>query len=853
MPAKHRNCVLILCLSLWCGLFLGNAQDTPTPKSISIIAYIQQLEKDFDIKFSFADEDLQTILIIIPRENELPQILLNIQEQTQLIIERLNERYYTITKSTTVDICARVLDNFKENTIPGASVEVIDTENITITDSAGRFFLQNVPRKAVLRIRHLGYKTKFVVAEDHILFTPCKSILLAINYQELEEVVVFEYLTSGIVKQLDAGIEINTREFGILPGLIEPDVLQTVQALPGIKSIDETVSDINIRGGTNDQNLIMWDGIKMYQSGHFFGLISAFNPYLTEMVIITKNGTSAEYGDGISGIIDIQTTNTIQDDYFWGAGFNLLAGDLYGYFPVNDKLAFQFSARRSVTDFLDTPTYDVFRDRAFQNTEIKKNSNQQNNSILQEEDFYFYDFNGKILYDINDTHKARLSFININNKLDYTETNNDTGRSNQSTLDQENLSIGGSLESNWSNTFSTTLNAYYTKYNLEAGTITSNGTQQLFQNNNVLEKSIKLKSHYTLSNKLNWLNGYQFAEVGIENRTNLTQPPFDSDIKGVMRTHALFTEMKYETEDKKLNASGGARFNYIENLETFTEFIIEPRLNVNFFIADYLRAELLGEFKHQTTNQIIDLEQNFLGIEKRRWTLSDNQFLPVTKSKQGSAGLNYDQRSWFIGLEAFYKEVTGVSTETQGFQNQNQFNGEIGKYDVKGIEFLVNHKYDDFSSWLSYTYNINEYTFKDLIPSTFPNNLDIRHSVTLAGTYSYEDFKIGIGLNYRTGKAYTEPQEGANGIDTTVFPNTINYQDPNSSRLQYYLRADVSGVYDFEVTPSVNGSIGVSVLNFLDKENLLNQYYRLNDQNEIETIVSKSLGITPNLSFRVRF
>lgn len=63
----------------------------------------------------------------------------------------------------------------------------------------------------------------------------------------------------------------NTAEFGILPGLIEPDILQTVQALPGIKSIDETVSDINVRGGTNDQNLILWNGIKMYQSGHFLG------------------------------------------------------------------------------------------------------------------------------------------------------------------------------------------------------------------------------------------------------------------------------------------------------------------------------------------------------------------------------------------------------------------------------------------------------------------------------------------------------------------------------------------------------------------------------------------------------
>ena len=100
--------------------------------------------------------------------------------------------------------------------------------------------------------------------------------------------ILYKFLTTGLIKQQDGSITLNIEDFGILPGLIEPDILQTVQALPGIKSIDETVSDINIRGGTNDQNLILWDGIKMYQSGHFFGLISAFNPHLTDKVTIIK-------------------------------------------------------------------------------------------------------------------------------------------------------------------------------------------------------------------------------------------------------------------------------------------------------------------------------------------------------------------------------------------------------------------------------------------------------------------------------------------------------------------------------------------------------------------------------------
>ena len=92
------------------------------------------------------------------------------------------------------------------------------------------------------------------------------------------EVIVYKFLTTGLIKETDASITMNTAEFGILPGLIEPDILQTVQALPGIKSIDETVSDINVRGGTNDQNLILWNGIKMYQSGHFFWVDFCLQP-----------------------------------------------------------------------------------------------------------------------------------------------------------------------------------------------------------------------------------------------------------------------------------------------------------------------------------------------------------------------------------------------------------------------------------------------------------------------------------------------------------------------------------------------------------------------------------------------
>ncbi|MDC6366628.1 MULTISPECIES: carboxypeptidase-like regulatory domain-containing protein [Flavobacteriaceae] len=855
MLGTKRNNFLSLCLGCLLLLFCPlNAQES-IESAIPLTSYIKQLEQKFNIKFSYVNEDLEDITITIPNNLvSLDDILTYIDSQFQISAAKLNNRYYTLTKSSTVSICGSILDNFAKNTVPGATVEVLGTDQAQITATDGSFQIREVPRNASLKIRYLGYLTKYVQVEDLLKQGECAKILLAQHYEQLNEVVVYQFLTSGIIKEKDASISLNPADFGILPGLIEPDILQTVQALPGIKSIDETVSDINVRGGTNDQNLMLWNGIKMYQSGHFFGLISAFNPYLTEKVTVIKNGTSPAYGDGVSSVILMETNNEISDYFSGGAGLNLISGDLYGQIPITNKLGLQFSARRSTTDFLNTPTYSKFFDRAFQDSEVKNQNNiTVDEDIDRDENFFFYDFSGKLLYDINDYHKFRLNFINIANNLDYVETNNTNLETTYSILDQTNLSVGGQLQSQWTDRFSSHLNVYYSRYNLDAQNLFGNQIQLLFQNNEVTENALKLDTQYKISKSLGVRNGYQYIETGITNTTFLSEPQFDSEIKGVIRIHAPYSEINFCSLENKLFLKAGARFNYIENLNTFTKFLIEPRINLNFKLANYVRAEILGEFKSQTTNQIIDLEQNFLGIEKRRWILSDDDTLPITKSKQGSVGINYEKNEFYVGLEGFYKQVDGISTSTQGFQNQNQFEGEIGSYDVKGVEFLINKRGDNYSAWLSYAYNKNDYNFDSIVPNSFPNNLDIRHTITFAGTYTYRDLKLSLGINYRTGKPFTEPLDGDEALDNSIFPPGINYKSPNSNRLPEYFRGDASAIYQFDLSRTIKANAGISLLNITNRRNILNRYYRLNDDNAIETVENRSLGLTPNLSFRVFF
>ena len=664
--------------------------------------------------------------------------------------------------------------------------------------------------------------------------------------QRLEEVIISNYLTTGIMKFNDGSITIKPESFGILPGLIEPDVLQTIQALPGVLSTDETVSNINIRGGTHDQNLLLWDGIKMYQSGHFFGLISAFNPYTTKRINVYKNGTSAKYGDGISSVIDMQLPNEIDNEFKAGLGFNLINVDGFAKIPLSNKTELQISSRRSVTDLILTPTYDQYFKRIFQDSDL---TNENRNSISQNEQFYFYDINVKFLYDITANDRIRIHFLNVNNKLNYDErsTINDRNEAFNSKLSQQNLATGITYTKDWNKTLSTSSQIYVSNYDLDATNYDITNNQRLRQENEVYDGAAKMDINYAPNHRLKINGGYQFTEVGISNLEDVNNPAFRSYIKEVIRSHAIYAETGLLSNNAKTNLKIGGRLNY---LPKFDMLIAEPRLSFSQRFLNDFRIEILGEFKSQTTTQIIDLQNDFLGIEKRRWILSNNKDIPVLKSKQVSAGIHYNKNKLLISAETYIKKVEGITTRSQGFQNQYQFINKIGSYEIKGIDLLLNKQFNDIvSAWVSYSFSTNNYTFDDLNNGKkFPNNADIRHAIDFAGTFTHNNFKFAMGLNWHSGKPTTLTDASDDPND-----NEITYSNPNSSNLKDYLRADCSATYSFNISDGSNAVIGASIWNFFNKKNIINAYYSLNDENEVVKIENQSLGITPNVSLRINF
>lgn len=808
-----------------------------------LIEILEKLHSKFECNFSYVDNDVRGIFVEPPDEAfNLNESIQYLQVNTPLLFTNLGSKFITITqKENTFSICGYLIDINSNETIEKVAIQ--SKYSSAISDEKGYFKLSRLTKDDIISFRHLGYKI-FTEYASVYNTNQCETIFLESKTEDLTEIILKNYLTTGINKIIDGSISINYKNFGTVPGLIETDVLQTIQALSGFQSIDETVSNLNIRGGTHDQNLIIWDGIKMYQAGHFFGLISALNPRITKRVGLIKNGSPASYTDGISGTIDMSSDHITNKNLEAEVGLNFINVDAFVDVPINDNSSVQIASRKSFSEYLNTPTYSQYFDRAFQNTDVVTSTNITNST---DEVFDFYDLSLRWLYNISKKDKIRVNFLKLNNNLTFTENAFGGGLSNsrESKLGQDNIAGGIYYARNWNDYFKSSIQFYVTNYNLDAENIDFTREQILIQNNEILETGININSSYKFNDQFTFHGGYHFVETGITNTEIVNFPPLDSRVKEVTNIHAVSSAVNYSSEDQNTFVNFGARINYFSQ---FKKFIVEPRFSLNHRLTDKLTFEILGEFKNQVTTFITDFRNNFLGLEQRRWTLSNNNEIPILTSKHISVGSNYKHKGLMISSELYYKKVNGITSQSQGFQNQYEFTETNGSYNVKGLDFIINNKFNKFNTWIGYSLADNNYDFDELIENKFSNNLDIRHTISLATTYDLESLKLSAGINWRTGKPTTKPVEG-----NEILNNQINYEPANSSNLDSYKRVDFSAMYDFSLGKNVKAEAGVSVLNILDQKNMINSYYIINDDNAVQEVQEFSLGITPNFAFRVFF
>ena len=821
---------------------------------ISLASYSQQavpLQQIFEqiaekdgVRFSYIAEELAVYRLAAPNASlALPSKLAYIEKNTRLKIEMVAKNYYTVYNDKRMDkpLCGFLIDSQTNQPIENAAVSMPELGIVTASDANGYFELPLKPN--TISILHMGYQSRQLSPQE--LYVPdCPKIQLVVVVQQLSEIATQRYLATGISKNPLGTVTVKPNRFGILPGLTEPDVLQTMQQLPGVTSVDETVSNINVRGGTHDQNLFLWNGIRMFQTGHFFGLISAFNPMLATQITIAKNGSSAFLGESVSSSVDMTSHTKMADSCYNAASLDMINANFFSKIKLSDNATIQAAGRRTFTDFVKTPAFKAYEDRVFQNNRVTDLTDGQAVPINSDQDFYFYDFSMQYHQRLGN-HEVIIGAIGIENEVDFYQQ--DPIATKNSFLSQRNFGGSVNWKSHWNEKNRSDVQAYFSWYDLRSRNEADN--QRIEQQNRVYNKGIRLRHSHHFSEKISVDAGYQFDETSIKNKDLANNPSFFREIIEVSRSHAVIAESRFTSENEKTQILAGVRGNYFEK---FDLILIEPRLAVTQTVFRGLKIDVLAEMKSQTLSQIIDLQQDFLGIEKRRWTLANEQDIPVQKSRQASIGFTYYHNGWLVTVDNFYKQVLGISSKSQGFNNQYEFIAASGDCRVLGSELLLQKSFAKCYSWISYTYNDNRYDFKDFSPSGFVNNNSISHAIGWAGIYEWQRLRLALGARWHSGSPYTAPVGYA--FDPNPINSKIQYGTANAQRLEDFFQMNFSASHRWDLAKNTALSASISLWNIFDKKNKIGRYYRINPLlNTAESVDTYALGFTPNVGLKIVF
>ena len=864
---KKQVCFLVLFISL-ATLF---AQTNEKKATIPLIELINQLEKQYEVRISF-NSTLVASFFCAPFsvEKNLEQKLLHLEKQTNLSFEKISERYIVvkekkITKNHT--ICGYVLNETTKLPIAFASVTLNKTSKGTTTDTKGYFTLNGVTSNQFIQIQFLGYHSKTIPVFT-FLNNSCQRIYLSENNIELEEVLISDYLTQGISKQSNGGIHVTPNKLGILPGLTEPDVLLSLQLLPGIQSPNETASGLHIRGGSPDQNLVLFDGIKMYQSGHFFGLISSFNPYVTQKISLYRGGTRAKYGDRVGGVLDISSGENIPN-FEAGFGVNMTHADAYIKTPLfENKVGLVFSARRSITDLMETITYKNFSKSVFQNTRILdgfiEDPTRLSNVV---NDFYFKDYNLKIIAKITDKDKITVSNLFNKNQLNYSAENE---RFRESVVDDISIQNKGTRinwqrkeSSFWQQSIDFHSSEYQLNYKGSRIRTRNNSNDTEIENflvkNHVNDVGLNYNIGFNMSQRTTISGGYQYTDNKVlyvfENSFNTPNNNLLDTENTKNTTHAIFGEYTYQ-KDRKTQFTVGLRANHFSSAK---QWFFEPRLFVLHQITDNFSLKLSGEIKNQAVSQIIEYRNNGIGLENDIWAIANNE-IPVLQSTQITGGILYQKNGWNLDIDTYHKKIQGLTLMTDDVVTQTLLYVN-GNSTTTGMDFLLKKRFGNYRSWISYTLSNTKYEYKELnnnIP--FSGTYDTPHSVVWSHTYSLNNFSFSLGWKLRSGIPYTN----ALGLETTNNNRSrIVYDKINGKRLPTYQRLDFSSTFKFKFskTSKTVGKIGVSLMNVFDERNILDRKYELkvvkiqsgNEELKLVETDKISIGFTPNVVFRITF
>ena len=739
------------------------------------------------------------------------------------------------TASGSATLAGTIIDAKTGEPIIGAVVLIEEPLTAVSTNQFGFYSIALPKGKHLLKIKSVGMKE---VRRQIALHADGK---LNIEMQEdvlpLKEVVV-EAEKLKNVSGLMMGVEkLDIRTVKQVPTAFgEADILKVVLTLPGVKSVGESSTGLNVRGGATDQNLILFNDATIYNPSHLFGFFSAFNPDAVKGVELYKNSVPAKYGGRLSSVLEITGREGNKKEFAGSGGIGLISGRLTLEGPiVKDKSSFLIGGRSTYSDWL---------------LKALPSKNMQNSTAS------FYDVNTTVSHEINDKNNLVLSgyFSKDNFKL-----GSDTlySYSNQSATLRWNhvfsnnlygVVTGGFSGYNYSiasdknpvNAFELGYDlsqgslkldlSYYPNpkhvidfgassvlYNTKPGSLTPHGGESLvspdiLEQEKAIESAVYVGDQYEVNERLSVSLGIRysvFSALGAKN----------------VYTYASGLE---RTEDTIIDTVAYGAGDVIKTYHG-PEYRLSLRYNLSSDMSVKLSYNRMRQYVHTLTNTAMVSPTDI-------WKLSDKYIRPQV-GDQYAIGIfrNFRNNTIEASVETYYKRMRDFLDYKSGAQLilnhhiETDVINSMGK--AYGVEAMLKKNTGKLNGWVSYTYSRslvksdgNEETEVINNGKYYPSNFDKPHDLTFVGNYRFSRrFSTSVNLTYSTGRPITVPLATyeLGGV------KRVYYSDRNQFRIPDYYRADIALNIEgnHKVRKLAHSSWTVSVYNITGRKNPYSIYF----------------------------
>jgi hypothetical protein len=780
-----------------------------------------------------------------------------------------NTRYTGDVSRRNLTVTGRIKDQTNGEFLPFATVQVENFSTIsTTTNTDGYFTLYNVPSDTVTLIfRYLGYETQYFylspdVKTDNLFveLQPAVNMLdEVIIVSEREDVLKIPKLSIGVIQTTAAKI-------ADLPALGEKDLFRTFQLMPGISAANESSAGMYVRGGTPDQNLVLYDGFTVYHQEHLMGVFSAFNTNAVKDVQLHKGGFDAKYGGRLSSVMEIVGKTGNDKSFNVGGDVGFLGFNAFMEMPFkNEKGSFFVAGRRSFQSFM----YDKFTSVYSENSQMSMSGpggrfNQRNR---QKPESYFYDLNAKLTYNPTTRDIVSLSFFNGEDILDNSRESFGSSFMSGNITDKTNWgNVGSSLKwsRNWDDRFYSNLlvsfSNYYSLRDRKNSVTTTSGSSAVMldmntnENNDLQDYSLKFDNEYKINGNNHLEFGLNYSHYGIDYSYSQSDTLSILNMKNKGSLVSVYVQDRMSL-NKRLTVLPGIRLSYFD---VTPRLYAEPRLKAFYEINKELRMKASAGFYKQFVNRIV--REDISAGSRDIWLLSDDKGIPVSSSTHLVLGGSYETKDCLFDVEAYYKKLYNLSEYTLRFTRSFIDNSGYQEFFYngdgysRGIDILVQKKYGKLTGWIGYTLSESRYRFPVYGDGYFSANQDVTHEFKTVLTYKpRKDLTLSATWIYATGKPFTEPI----GAYTLTTPNGGNMNfiiadKKNNARYPDYHRLDLLAKYDLSFIKAVKSSISVSLFNVYDRANVWYKEYAFDQMMGVTETNINLLGFTPNVTFSIQ-